>query len=99
MVWYEYSEEEYLKDEKEISREEGFKDGQNVGEAKFGRLNLLLLQQNRLEDLKQAAQDPESRQALYKEFGLSERRQFSETKSGRQGRKCLNPPRMPDLLF
>lgn len=71
MVWYEYSEEEYLKDEKEISREEGFKDGQKVSEAKFGRLNLLLLQQNRLEDLKQAAQDPEARQALYKEFGLS----------------------------
>lgn len=67
MVWYEYSEEEYLKDEKEISREEGFSEG----EAKLGRLSLLLLQQNRLEDLKRAAQDPEARQALYKEFGLS----------------------------
>ncbi len=60
--------------EREEGREEGRAEGRNEGRAEgaeqVSRLNLLLIEQNRYEDLKKASESPEYRQQLFEEFGL-----------------------------
>lgn len=51
-------------------REEGIGEGIGIGEDKLGQLNLLLIEQNRINDLQKASTDKEFRQKLYREFGL-----------------------------
>ncbi|MDY3239251.1 MAG: hypothetical protein SOW80_03910, partial [Anaerovoracaceae bacterium] len=53
-----------------IGREEGIGIGREEGEEKLNQLNLLLLKQNRMDDLQKAAEDKEFRRTLYREFGL-----------------------------
>ena len=47
-----------------------FDAGREEGEEKLNRLYTLLIGQNRIEDLKKAAEDKEYRRKLYCEFGL-----------------------------
>ena len=42
----------------------------NMGEARLGKLINLLLQNNRIEDVKKASVDKEARKKFYKEFGI-----------------------------
>ena len=51
-------------------REEGIGIGREEGEEKLNQLNLLLIQQKRIDDLQKAAEDKIFRQKLYREFGL-----------------------------
>ena len=53
-----------------IGREEGIGIGREEGEEKLNRLYTLLIGQNRIEDLKKAAEDKEYRRKMYCEFGL-----------------------------
>ena len=46
------------------------KEGREEGEEKLSQLNLLLIKQNRMDDLQKAAEDKAYRQKLYREFGL-----------------------------
>lgn len=66
MVWYEYNEEEYIKDEKDISREEG----RIEGEGRVNKLNQKLLAAKRYEDLERATNDKAYQQQLMEEFGV-----------------------------
>ena len=45
-------------------------EGWSEGEARMGRLNLLLLTENRLEALERAIKDKAFRESLYKRYGL-----------------------------
>ena len=51
-------------------REEGIGIGREEGEEKLNQLYLLLIKQNRMDDLQKAAEDKAYRQKLYQEFGL-----------------------------
>ena len=53
-----------------IGREEGIGIGRKEGEEKLNQLYLLLIKQNRMDDLQKAAEDKAFRQKLYQEFGL-----------------------------
>ena len=44
--------------------------GEAQGEARLGKLINLLLQDNRIEDVKKASVDEEARKKFYKEFGI-----------------------------
>ena len=46
------------------------KEGREEGEEKLNLLYLLLIKQNRLDDMKKAMNDTTFRQKLYREFGL-----------------------------
>ncbi|MGN1143921.1 MAG: hypothetical protein ACI4SU_05095, partial [Anaerovoracaceae bacterium] len=48
----------------------GREEGREEGEEKLNRLNMLLIRQERMEDLKKAASDKAYRRKLYCEFGL-----------------------------
>lgn len=52
------------------SREEGRKEGILIGEDRDSHLNELLLNDNRIDDLKRAGSDAKYREKLYKEYGL-----------------------------
>ena len=52
------------------ARKEGREEGREEGEEKLNRLYLLLIKQNRMDDLQKAAEDKAFRQKLYQEFGL-----------------------------
>ena len=52
------------------ARREGVGEGIGIGEDKLGQLNLLLIEQNRIDDLRKASSDTAFRQKLYREFGL-----------------------------
>ena len=52
------------------SREEGIQIGEARGEARLLQLNELLLNDNRIDDLKKATADASYRAVLYKEYGL-----------------------------
>ena len=63
---YEYDEEKHMRQEREVSREEGRIEGaENVLE-----LTRLLIEAGRLEDLKRATEDKAYSQVLFKEFGI-----------------------------
>ena len=51
-------------------RKEGIQIGEARGESRAFRLNELLLNDNRMDDLKKATTDAEYREILYKEYGL-----------------------------
>lgn len=59
-----------LWEEKIMEREDGRAEGLSEGAERVSRLNLLLIEQNRYDDLKKSAESPEYREQLYKEFGL-----------------------------
>ena len=52
------------------SREEGIKIGEARGEKHLLQLNELLLNVNRIDDLKKTTADASYRTVLYKEYGL-----------------------------
>ena len=62
--------EEMMNQRFDAGREEGIGIGREEGEEKLNRLYMLLIRENRMEDLKKAAEDKEYRRKLYCEFGL-----------------------------
>ena len=58
---YEYDEELHMKSEREIwyntGKEEGFAEGREQGESRLNKLNAILIESDRLDDLKRATQD------------------------------------------
>lgn len=48
----------------------GMEKGMAKGEERFGKLNLLLLENGQYESLKRASEDKDYREALFKEFGI-----------------------------
>ena len=70
MLLTEFDEELFARTMKEEGRSEGRAEGRSEGEARMGRLNLLLLTENRLEALERAIKDKAFRESLYKRYGL-----------------------------
>ena len=62
--------EEMMNQRFDAGREEGIGIGREEGEEKLNRMNMLLIRENRMEDLKKAAEDKEYRRKLYCEFAL-----------------------------
>lgn len=52
------------------AREEGFEQGMEQGENRFGALASRLVAEGRIAEVSQAADDPEARERLFAEFGL-----------------------------
>ena len=52
------------------ARREGLAEGIQQGEARFGKLADILLDEKRIDDLKRAADDATYRDALFQEYGL-----------------------------
>ena len=52
-------------------RAEGFEEGLEEGQNKFGELVHILIEQGRREDVGRACTDPEYRDRLYREFQIS----------------------------
>ncbi|MBD5454516.1 MAG: hypothetical protein HDR30_09425 [Lachnospiraceae bacterium] len=57
-------------DMKEEGRREGREEGLREGEQKVNRLNKLLAEQNRTEDIIRSAKDAEYQKKLFKEFQI-----------------------------
>lgn len=55
---------------REEDRAEGREKGRAEGEGRYGRLVALLLEQDRLDDIRRANVDPDLRERLFREFGL-----------------------------
>lgn len=70
MILSEYNEELHLKDTYEVGRAEGKAEGKAEGEDRVNALIEILLNNNRLEDLKRAAADREFQKQLFAEFNL-----------------------------
>lgn len=66
MSIYEYDEER----QRIFDREEGKEEGMELASEKYSKLILLLLEENRSEDLLKAARDREYLKSLYEEYGL-----------------------------
>lgn len=66
MILSEYNEELHLKDTYEVGKADGKIEGANQVNA----LVKILLEQNRLEDLKKASTDPEFQKKLFEEYHL-----------------------------
>ena len=66
--------EEMMRDEREEGRqegrEEGRQEGRQEGQERMSQLILLLLKQNRNEDIAKAAADRDYQEQLFKEFNL-----------------------------
>lgn len=63
---------EWMEDERNAGKEEGWKEGQKFGlekgENRFASLTSMLLSANRMNDLKKAAEDEVFRNSLYQEY-------------------------------
>ena len=66
MLLKEYDEQAHIENEREIAKEEGQEEGQN----RVNRLNLLLKEKNRVDDLLKATEDKAFQEELFKEFNL-----------------------------
>ena len=62
--------EEMMRDEREEGRQEGREEGRQEGQERMSLLILLLLKQNRNEDIAKAAADRDYQEQLFKEFNL-----------------------------
>ena len=62
--------EEMMRDEREEGRQEGREEGRQEGQERMRQLILLLLKQNRNEDIAKAAADRDYQEQLFKEFNL-----------------------------
>ena len=62
--------EEMMRDEREEGRQEGREEGRQEGQERMSQLILLLLKQNRNEDIAKAAADRDYQEQLFKEFNL-----------------------------
>ncbi|MBD5522162.1 MAG: hypothetical protein HDR03_13250 [Lachnospiraceae bacterium] len=67
---FEYDEEKHMKSEREWAYNNGRKDGLEEGEQRLIKLQQLLLNAGRGEDLTRAINDKDYRQQLYKEYNL-----------------------------
>jgi len=54
----------------ELGREEGIKEGLEKGSELMAALTRVLLSENRIEDLKRASEDIDFRKELYEEYGI-----------------------------
>ena len=66
MSIYEYDEEKHMRQ----TRAEGYEEGEASGMERLNRLNHLLANQNRVDDIVKAASDPEYQKKLLEEFAL-----------------------------
>ena len=62
--------EEMMRNEREEGRQEGREEGRQEGQERMSQLILLLLKQNRNEDIAKAAADRDYQEQLFKEFNL-----------------------------
>ena len=62
MLLTEYDEQAHIENEREIAKEEG--------EDRVNKLNLLLIENNRVEDILKATNDKNFQKKLFNEFGL-----------------------------
>lgn len=62
--------EEMMRDEREEGRQEGREEGRQEGQERMSQLILLLLKQNRNEDIAKVAADRDYQEQLFKEFNL-----------------------------
>lgn len=53
-----------------LGKEQGIAEGMTEGSARFARLTSLLLDADRLDDLKRATEDEAFREVLYREFAI-----------------------------
>lgn len=51
-------------------RKAGLSEGESIGLARASRLTKILIEQNRMEDLKRSAEDATYRENLFREFGI-----------------------------
>lgn len=78
MSIFEYDEEKHIKNEKEISYQEGrksgiaegHKSGIAEGEERLNLLYMKLVADNRIDDLHKSMKDKNYRQMLYAEYGI-----------------------------
>ena len=62
--------EERMRDVRQEGRQEGREEGRQEGQERMSQLILLLLKQNRNEDIAKAAADRDYQEQLFKEFNL-----------------------------
>ncbi len=60
-------EDEWLR----IGKQQGMQQGMQQGEDKLSRLNMILLSEQRYDDLHQASLDKEYRSQLYEQYGIA----------------------------
>lgn len=70
MILTEYDEQAHIKNEKEISYEEGREEGREEGEAALVKLIQCLQADNRAEDINKVLSDKEYRKQLKKEYNI-----------------------------
>ena len=70
MSIFEYDEEEYMRQEREEIRQEGFEEGEKCSEVRIAKLIIELNRQGRTEDIVKMATDSECRKKLLEEFHL-----------------------------
>ena len=66
MSIYEYDEEKHMRQ----TRAEGYEAGEAAGIGRLNRLNQLLAEQKRTDDIVKAASDPQYQKKLFEEFGM-----------------------------
>lgn len=71
MILTEYDEQAHIKNEKEISYEEGKKEGIKEGSSTLSKLIQYLLKDNRIEDIDKVTTDEKYREQLIKECKIS----------------------------
>lgn len=70
MVLTTFDREKYEKAMQEEWKEMGIEEGYREGQAHINRLNLLLAEHDRADDIVKAAADPEYQEQLFREFGI-----------------------------
>ncbi len=70
MSIFEYDEEKHIRNEKELSYQEGHRIGVEEGEDRLNRLHKKLLDENRLDDLLRSVEDRAYQKKLFEEYGF-----------------------------
>ena len=70
MSIYEYDEERHMRQTRAEGYEEGEAIGLQKGESRINQLNLILIKQNRADDIVKATADPDYQKKLLEEFCL-----------------------------
>lgn len=61
---------EYADEQREVFKAEGIAEGETSMQDRINKLNTLLIEADRFEDVKKAAKDKHFQQQLFEEFGL-----------------------------
>ena len=83
MILEEFDREKY----EHTIREDGREEGREIGQERVNRLNQILIEQNRIEDLKRSTCDSEYQKTLFKEFDIDKYERTIWTDGFEEGRK------------